>query len=623
MHSECYETIEALSILRKNLGADECSNIGSVLETSSVISHQSRNVSPSNDYFQPTLSELPSISLNSSMHIIETNAATTANPQLHHVNPTTENVPSNNRDAVFSRLLPIDNLNERLNAVSLSPLTSTSFITTVTFASSPVSNCISHSNSIPYLAPTAPHISNAASRQNILSSVVPTVPSISQLLYSASSANFTTVGSHSSALSPQTPIAASLPTSFAASLPMSFAPALAPTFAPGPAPTSASAPAPTFAPAHAPIFAPAHAPTFAPAHAPTFARAPAPTFAHAPSSSFASAPSASTEHYFRRLELFQPSNCPFNGEPHRFLSWVRMMQNELHNVTVNSIDTIKVLLLNTSGEPHDLIQDHFVAGAAHPDRALDKIWRSLHQRFGSNTKVTSSLLKRVDDFVEIKSANQGKRLQELLHLCELTHSYMDACHELQIFNLSQGLRKLWTKLPENLQSRWRKYGNDFEMKNFGRTPLLTDFISFLEIQTAEMCNPNYEITPENETKRKTRTSVLRTDVSSSDTNEFDNINNNFNDVCPLHERGSHTLQNCRQFNNYNYNDKRQVLRDFRRCFRCTGNHLLQRCNENVICQVCSGKHCTQLHDHEYHAMKNERKQEGSNAAPSQDFERNL
>ena len=307
----------------------------------------------------------------------------------------------------------------------------------------------------------------------------------------------------------------------------------------------------------------------------------------------------SVDHHLRRLELFKPSSHPFAGEPQRFFAWKSLLENELQYVELNSIDTIKVLMANTTGEPLNIIKDLFNAGAANPDMALKNIWKALHQQFGTSTQVASALQKQIEDSPNLKSMSQGKKLRELLHLCHLIQSYMNSCQDLQWYNLPAGIRKIWLKLPDPIQNRWRSVANDFEVRNWGHGPTFLKFTEFLENQVQEACNPNYEkVNYATIDTKKSRS--LKTEIQTQKESVILQTEMPLQDFkCPIHKTDHHSLILCRQFQKLQYKDKRSILIDNKLCFRCAMKHNAKDCNIDISCEKCSGKHKTVLHNDDY------------------------
>lgn len=66
--------------------------------------------------------------------------------------------------------------------------------------------------------------------------------------------------------------------------------------------------------------------------------------------------------------------------------------------------------------------------------------------------------------------------------------------------------------------------------------------------------------------------------------------------CPLHNK-PHPLEKCRTFKAKSLTERKRLLRDFRRCFRCcSATHMAKDCFVELKCCECeSDQHCTPLH----------------------------
>lgn len=98
----------------------------------------------------------------------------------------------------------------------------------------------------------------------------------------------------------------------------------------------------------------------------------------------------SASQFLLRQELFKKGADPYCGEPHRFWTWVHIIQNKVRNLNLSALDIITVLEANTVGKPQKLVQDFLAAGGANPDAALQKIWEALHERFGSGQELQTA-----------------------------------------------------------------------------------------------------------------------------------------------------------------------------------------------------------------------------------------
>ena len=74
---------------------------------------------------------------------------------------------------------------------------------------------------------------------------------------------------------------------------------------------------------------------------------------------------------------------------------------------------------------------------------------------------------------------------------------------------------------------------------------------------------------------------------------------NFDKYCFLHKNSNHDLTNCINFQTMTYDDRVQLVKEARLCFRCFGAHFIRDCDVNVNCELCGSRHHTLLHNENY------------------------
>ena len=298
-----------------------------------------------------------------------------------------------------------------------------------------------------------------------------------------------------------------------------------------------------------------------------------------------SAIDVASQHLLRQ-ELMRKSEEPFTGEPHKFNSWRMFLLNKMKNIRLDPMDIICILSSNTAGEPHKLVEQFKFAMGRNPQDTLNKIWDALVQKFGSPLRICTAISGKLESFPTIRPPNIKGKLSDLVDLCRIVDLNMIDNAELLVFNLSTGQHKIWSKLPEWLQQRWRSYGHDYTSRHGNQVPPFSVLLGFIEKQCDEMNNPFFQKSGLEDGFVKTGdTRVLR--VESKETVGSDH--------CIYHQAGGHSIYDCKVFSKLSHYDKIGFAKKHKLCFNCLGNHMSTSCDTEKICEICNKSHCTIMH----------------------------
>jgi len=288
-----------------------------------------------------------------------------------------------------------------------------------------------------------------------------------------------------------------------------------------------------------------------------------------------------TAQHLLKQELFKPSSTPFQGDPQSFHSWMMLLENRMSGLHLSSLDEINILINNTGGEPNNTIRDYLAAGAANPEITLENIWKYLRREYGSSVKVCQAIQAKLNDISIVRPPNVKSKLKDLLHVCRLIESNMVSNQELLVYNLSVGQRKVWQKLPDYLQRKWRSRGHGFGLENMGAVPPFTNLVDFIQVSLDEISDPNYELQlPVREFKKT---------LVSSTASAKESI------MCIYHSKPGHSLINCRNFGKLPYAKKHEFAAEKKLCYKCLGKHFARECDSKSKCSKCSGNHVTAMH----------------------------
>ena len=294
----------------------------------------------------------------------------------------------------------------------------------------------------------------------------------------------------------------------------------------------------------------------------------------------------SLTNYLLTHEMTKNVIRPFDGTSFQFWSWIEQIRSRIKDLPLSPLEILHILQSNSTGSPNKMIQDYISSSGIIDDNVLQEVWSALVDRYGSQTRISEEILERLSKFPLIKGQNIGKQLQDLHDLCKIACFNMQRSPELQILNISSGLKIVRGKLPRFVQDRWRKSGQHYEDYNSGMHPPFTYFIKFLNDLSKELCNKHYEdiaLTPQEHRQFKTmHTQEIKQEMSSDDS-------------CPIHNVPSHSLQQCKSFLKMPFEEKKKKVFELKLCFLCFGKHFRKDCTAVIKCERCSGVHNTAMH----------------------------
>lgn len=263
-------------------------------------------------------------------------------------------------------------------------------------------------------------------------------------------------------------------------------------------------------------------------------------------------------------DLIKKSIEIFDGTPTRFWSWVGQLESYIGSLNLSPLKALQLISSYCTGEPQKMISRHLSAVQFVTQADVNEVWENLTYRFGSSQGITKELLHRIHDFKVIKGFDVGEQLLDLHDLSKVILHNIPRCPDLQNLNLASGLEELRRKLPQHIQSEWRKLGQTFEDNNNGYHPPFSVFVEFLKKQARLLSNKNYEtlfcstVTSRQNFTRNLRT--MLTDTTDDQNTEYPARANQRKediprDICPLHKSGNHNLSECHSFKKMPYNEK--------------------------------------------------------------------
>ena len=306
------------------------------------------------------------------------------------------------------------------------------------------------------------------------------------------------------------------------------------------------------------------------------------------------------QHFIKR-DFLTNSLVNFDDNPENFRAWKMSFRNVVDHISLNPSEELNMLVKWCGNHSAELVKKIRAVHVNKPEDGLNAAWKRLEENFGQPEVVSLSLIRKVKDIKKISRSNH-KALRDFgdgLLMLEYAKED-DSLPGLEYLDTFMGINPLTAKLPEDLQNQWRTRAYRYKQKNNGRFPPFTLFSKFVRDVAEERCDPSFStlLTEPMETRaptsykpqyhRRSTVNVSKTEVDKESKQP----------ECPLHNRSSHTIEDCRYLRAQTLNTRREIIRKAGLCLRCltTTSHIARNCNAQVSCKVCgSDRHPALLH----------------------------
>jgi len=303
-------------------------------------------------------------------------------------------------------------------------------------------------------------------------------------------------------------------------------------------------------------------------------------------------------HFLLKKDLLLTRFMNFNDRPESFASWKFSFRNVISELNLSAFEEMDLLVKWLGPESSTYASSIRAANVAYPERGLDRIWERLEDRYGRPEMVESALKMKINNFPKLN--RDYTRLYQLSDIL----SEIESCKEnpkyatlLSYFDSSSGVRPIVNKLPFGLQEKWTSQASKYKSKYHVSFPPFSYFVKWIKEVCSVKNDPAfaYETTAVEKDRRPRNTSnpvyARKTDIAPM-RNEQSAVKR-----CPIH-KAEHSLDECRAFKSKSYEERREILKKNRICFRCcvATDHVSRNCNANVKCEHCpSSRHTSAMH----------------------------
>ena len=234
------------------------------------------------------------------------------------------------------------------------------------------------------------------------------------------------------------------------------------------------------------------------------------------------------------------------------------------------------LVAHTAGKPREIVERYFLWNrTSRADEQFNMAWQALKERYGLEDLQAKELDSQIGKLKSLPVPLTIESVGELKDICMCVLNAIkdsDGRDRLLLkYNQHDGLTILASKLPMDVHERWKSHLIMHRVSNGGLDPTLSTFIDFLRIEYAKLTDPFLRASlpkaPVKGIKSAYRTELTSTPTAAAADSESASskapARGTNKGVCPIHQRFSHTVAQCKLFKEGNVAQKREWIRSFR------------------------------------------------------------
>ena len=288
-----------------------------------------------------------------------------------------------------------------------------------------------------------------------------------------------------------------------------------------------------------------------------------------------------------RLPLPEPSI--FEGDPLKYPGWKSAFESLIDHRGIPYSERVHYLKKYVGGAAKEAIEGYFLLNTSESYEEAKKL---LEERYGDQFVVTNAFREKLDDWPRIQ-ARDGLALRKFSDFLRQCETAMTITGGLSILNDNRENRKMLSKLPDWLISRWARIVADWKERGMGFPPF-SEFRKYIVKEANIACDP---ITSLQSFKpvQVNNPRVLKprnTPGAHSFLTEVSNINDDKCVFC----KNLHNIDDCKSFASKKVEECRDFARANGLCFGCLKKgHRVYACRNRLTCKICSKRHPTVLH----------------------------
>ncbi|KAI2661156.1 hypothetical protein H4Q32_030204 [Labeo rohita] len=310
--------------------------------------------------------------------------------------------------------------------------------------------------------------------------------------------------------------------------------------------------------------------------------------------------------FIARRELVTTGLTKFDDNPENFRAWESSFVNATKDLQLSASEELDLLVKWLGKESSDHVRRIRAVYVTNPQAALQMSRTRLHECYATPEVIERALFTHLDNFPCL-SPKDNVKLRELADLLMEMHIYLDY---LTLIPLAV-LLLLWRSCHRVCRR------NGFTLAHASKEnkvsfPPFSFFTHFIFSEAKARNDPSFKFSNSSHTVVRnerplykhgaSRVPVLvhKTDVSKNDESDLvslkEAVKRDLTKHCPIHNK-SHPLLKCRAFRKKSLVERKNLLKEHKRCFRCCSpNHVARECLAILKCAECdSDRHCTVMH----------------------------
>ena len=290
-----------------------------------------------------------------------------------------------------------------------------------------------------------------------------------------------------------------------------------------------------------------------------------------------------------------PEPSLFSGDPLQYSGWKAAFHTLIEQRNIPKTERIHYLKRYLTGTAKESVENYFLLSS---ENAYDEAKKLLDERFGDPFIIGNAFRDKLEKWPRIASRD-NKSLLKFADFLRQCHAAMDSIGSLKILDDDRENKKLISKLPDWIVTRWSRIVHQFK-EDHKRFPPFKYFVDFICKEAKIASDPVTSLQSlKSDDSRTTRYSDNKPSRKfegrsfAAETKVSDPSKSKYN--CLFCGKG-HELDYCKDFLSKFMSERKEFARSKNLCFGCLRQgHVSRNCTRKKKCKKCSKNHPTCFH----------------------------